>query len=256
MTDGILRERSAESALYGFPIVSAQAASPADVRAVVQRFRDVDAALLTLRINAVDIASIHAAEGLGARLCDLLVSYALPAAQWVSGATSVVGSGADDRFPGLSFDLCELPDTEAVAEVSALAFAQGTSHWHADPRTSGPRAIALYERWAHDLVRLAGDDRPMVIARQGGRPLGFVVVELIGGATWRVPLAAIAPAVQGLGLLRRLLAEALQRLPAVPNGAMVYETQLTNVPAARAVGSLGFRLADSWITFHVWREDS
>ncbi len=256
MSDGVLQARPAESALYGCAIVSARATSPNEVEGAIRAFHETAAALLVLRIPALDTESIHTAVGMGGRLCDILVSYALPAARWAAMGDLVAPAASNTVALDLALDLCSRADGDGLALLAAQAFAQGTSHWHSDPQTGGPRAAELYARWTRDLVRMADKDRPLVVARQGDRPVGFVAVEPIGTTTWRVPLAAVAPAVQGCGCLPRLLAAAARLLPVRKDGKLVYETQLTNVPAVRAVESLGFRLVSSHLTFHVWRTDA
>jgi ribosomal protein S18 acetylase RimI-like enzyme len=249
----VLQARPSESALYGYVIVSARATSPEAVEGAIRAFHEVAADLLVLRIPAVETESVHAAAAMGARLCDILVSYALPAARWAQTRNLVAPGVRDTLATDLAIELGRQADGDPLARLAAQAFAQGTSHWHADPRTSGPQAAELYARWTRDLVRKTDTERPLVVARQGNLPVGFVAVEPIGTATWRVPLAAVDPVVQGQGCLPQLLSAAVRCLPVRPDGSLVYETQLTNIPAVRAVESLGFRLVGSHLTFHLWR---
>lgn len=124
--------------------------------------------------------------------------------------TTVDGRGADRILDAMGFD--------PVVRAATSADASSLLEWRNDPetrrwsRTTDPVAMADHTAWLSRV--LADDDRRLLVAEHGGRPVGTVRFDREGGV-WEVSIT-VAPAARGRKLAVPMLLAAERWLgPAV-----------------------------------------
>lgn len=246
MADAVLEPRPLESAHFGRPVFAATVASVFDVRALLDAAVALPDALVVVRLPSDRLAAAQALEDAGARLCDVLLTMSRS-----SPPRSVEAPSAD----GLVVRLGHARDAEALQALGALAFHDFVGHWHADTRTSGPLANAVYARWAAELARSASMERPMLVAATpDGQLVGFLALASTQVSKWHVPLAGVNPRYRGQGILAALLDSGVREVARLGDVHLDYETQLSNRAALRAVARCGFIPSVSRLTFHLWTD--
>jgi GNAT superfamily N-acetyltransferase len=216
----------------------------AGVEDLAAALAEADAAglrLLIARAEASDLAAIQSLERSGFRLADTLVRYAraLPA------PTSAISPVVRPARPA---------DAPAVEAVAAEAFDGYPGHFRNDTRLDPRLADRVYVRWARSACEAARPETGLVVAEEGGRIVGFGLVEDAGEETAEGALYAVARAARGRGVGAALLA-ATMRWAAGFRRMTVYSS-LANPPAHRVWLAAGFVPAGGLHTLHRWAEDA
>lgn len=240
-----LSERPLESALFGSRVYAASVGSVPELQDALDAARPHRGALLVVRVPGDAVATIHAVEAAGGRLCDILVTLTGP---------FLPSMMLPLLAPDLTVRQAGPDDAEALADMAARSFRSGTTHWHSDPRLPRPLADDLYGRWAAALARNATVETPLFVAvARDASIAGFLALAPQGQHGWHVPLTAVSPDHRGRGILGTMLD--VSALTCNRDGArqtLYYETQLTNSAALRAVSRRGLIIDSSRLTFHLW----
>lgn len=244
MRDRLVRHRDAESRLFGHAIAAVELETADDVVHAVREATHDGVDLLVLRVADHATAALEALRGVGAEPCDSLITYGCDV------------SAAEAPQPPHEWTMAEVDGphgADAIAALARDAFTDFVGHWHRDARIERTLATELYAAWAADLWRAASPERPLLTARDAdGRLAGFLGLAPLGEGIWTVPLAGVAPAARGRGLLGGLIVESLRRLRLRQQVSLRYETQTDNRAARRSVEKLGFRAVGTRHTFHLW----
>ncbi len=206
---------------------------------------------LTLKVDVADMTTVHAAEQLGYRLVDTLVTY-------VDVAARRPIPEPHPAFELTSYGKDEL-DRLTPDEIDPLADFMRTSYhvtrFHMDHRLPAERSGAIYDEWCRNLFN--GKWADMVhIARRGGRPVGFLghqsfheleerySVKIIGRG-----LAGVLP--EGRGAYAALVAATMAHTPDFAE----YDTQIQNFPAINVWIRFGFAFLRGRFTLHRWLDE-
>ena len=243
MSDAALLVRSLESAHFGLPVFSATAANRADATRLLDLAAGIEEGLLVIRIPADAHGAIHAVERRGAVLCDVLQTLTIA----VPGHHRTLG-----EQHGTTIRAGTSNDADVMATIGGDAFRGFVGHWHSDDRLRAGLADQLYARWSADLARGADAAHPVLLAERASKPIAFLALARVTDTTWSVALTCVAPEYRTSGAFRTLLDAACDMVADQRAVRLEYETQLTNLPALRAVIRAGFEPKSARLTFHLW----
>lgn len=247
----VLTPRPLESVLFGIAVAVAFPDSPQAVDSVADEVALHPNSLAVVRVPSTASAAIQRLEARGGRLCDALLTLTSSAVTVVPSASNS-GSAAD-----LLVRQAAPEDATALDALSHATFRGFQSHWHQDGRLAPDLADLLYVRWSIDLLRTATDRHPLLVAVSAADGIvGFLAVNAGDDGRWHVPLTGVHPNARGRRVLPALLQAAVHHVASKGGAALEYETQLTNLPALRAVVRCGFVPTSSRMTFHLWGTDS
>ncbi|HEY7831989.1 MAG TPA: GNAT family N-acetyltransferase [Ktedonobacterales bacterium] len=202
------------------------------------------AALLIARCPAGDVPTVHCLEGDGFRWMDTLVYW--------RRALMDKPIPARAHLDGLSIRPLRGEDAPGVAALARAAFTDYGGHYHADARLNADAAIAVYVDWAANCCAEPGFADIVFGVEDSQQILGFMALKEVGQGTCDISLVAVAPAVQGRGLFRALLVEALHWMADRAFVAAEYSCILTNIGAQAGLARVGFELDHAVHTFHKW----
>lgn len=231
---------------HRFGIVAARltdAAATLDTVDAAARAASVD--MITSRVDASDLARVHALEEAGYRLMDTLVYHERP-----SGPVPPASGSAHPAPRRIAPD-----DIPAIAEIAAAAFTNYVGHYHADPRLDNGAADAAYVEWAESSARHDSEDNPVLILRPDGQHGGFLTMRRNTAEEFEVVLNAVHPDSAGQGLYTVLLRRALDLAGEAHSKRVIISTQINNYPVQRIWSRLGFTHYRSVYTFHKWYGD-
>jgi ribosomal protein S18 acetylase RimI-like enzyme len=191
---------------------------------------------LVARVDAGDLAVIHALEGAGFETIDGLQTLALSLADWTP---PVAPNGiAVRKFRGA--------DLPSLLEIARTAFLY--DRFHADAALAPGVADALHLAWVRNCCSGQAADAVLVGALDG-EVLGFITCQDHSpAAAGRIVLVATAARARGRGLARAMTAGALRWFRGRGVGRVEVGTQLRNVAAARLYEGCGFRLVGVSLT--------
>jgi len=153
----------------------------------------------------------------------------------------------DDDLVIAPAEVADLPQIEAIA---GTAFATGRFKldWRIDPVASDAR----YRAWVRN--SFADDSQQVLKATLAGEMAGFFIVEERADRSAYWHLTAVAPAVQGRGVGKRLWAAMVRRYHDA--GLSRIETTISahNPPVMNIYAALGFRFRAPRMTLHWVRE--
>ena len=198
---------------------------------------------LSARIDAGDLAIIHALEHAGMELIDGLLTFALD----ISDLSLPKSPGA------FHLRLATPDDAERTAELAKHAYRQ--DRFHADPAIEKERADNLHACWLRNSCTGQAADA-VVIAEEGTELLGFVTCKLnrdttahFGAPTGTIALVATAESARGRGVGKQATLAALRWMRSQGVQFVEVGTQIRNIAAGRLYESCGFRLSGSSLTF-------
>jgi GNAT superfamily N-acetyltransferase len=135
-------------------------------------------------------------------------------------------------------------EAEAVLDIAGSAFRY--SRFHLDPQVDAALAHHIKREWIQNYVlRKRGD--ALLVARHGGRPVGFLA-SIVAHGTAVIDLVAVATDAHGKGVGSALTAAFARRYAGMPR---LVGTQVANVPSIRLYTKLGFALASSQYVLHL-----
>lgn len=137
-------------------------------------------------------------------------------------------------------------DADAQACITIGRHAFRLDRFHSDPRLDDSDADELKARWVAN--SFAGRADAILVARQGGALLGFVLCRRTG-PTALIDLIAVADRARGLGIGRRLVDGALAYYAGRVE-TMTVGTQDTNGPSIALYRAAGFSEARRARTYH------
>ncbi len=198
---------------------------------------------LSARVDAGDLAAIHALEHAGMELIDGLLTFALD-------ITDLSLRKLPNTF---HLRLAISDDAERTAELARHAYRQ--DRFHADPAISRERADSLHACWLRNSCAGQAADA-VIIAEEGQELLGFVTCKLnrdttahFGAPTGTIVLVATAEAARGRGVGKQATLAALRWMRGQGVQFVEVGTQIRNIAAGRLYENCGFRLSGSSLTF-------
>ncbi len=147
--------------------------------------------------------------------------------------------------PGLDVGFVLPAEESAVVDIAGAVF--GMDRYYRDPMISKAAASRMKRDWAANYFR-GQRGRWMVVARDGGRVVGFLQLLYLDGRYMFIDLIAVAPSHMGQGVGKAMIAYAVDHCPDVDT--VIVGTQAVNIPAARLYETMGFRLTSLQHVFH------
>jgi len=188
-------------------------------------------------VDAVDSASIRTAEEIGFRHVDVRVTRGRSLRGPLESPPEVEAAREDD-----------LPALREIARRSHRA-----SRFYQDPGFPDDRCDALYERW---LERgFEEPDQQVLVVRQSGQPLGYIVCSNLAQPCGRISLVAVAADASGAGLGQSLARGALAFMASRGCERADVVSQGRNVPANRLYERLGFLTLRMEHWLHLWLDE-
>ncbi len=185
--------------------------------------------------DARDRESAHAAEAAGFRLVDARVTRERVLKGVEETSDPELGPVRDEEIDALC----------AIARRNHL-----DSRFYCDPRFPDERCDELYATWMRNSC--AGEADAVLVARQGGRPVGYVTCELDEQDGGGIGLVGVDPDTRRRGLGSRLVGGALGWFATHGRARVHIVNQGRNVAIARVLERLGFRTRSVEHWYHLW----
>jgi hypothetical protein len=152
---------------FGVRTVKGHVASVDEVRALMS-FARSSGAIPDRALPAEQMIVAQALESAGCRLMDVLVYY----------ARDLHKAPIPDDIGSVLVRSIRPDDTEIVATIARESFKGYIGHYHADPRLDRTQCDEVYASWARRacLSREVADE--VLIAEEGGTPLGFFTLRM------------------------------------------------------------------------------
>lgn len=198
--------------------------------------------LLTARVEAGHLSTVHHLENLGFRLMDTLVYFGR---RLETGVTV-------KQVPGLSIRIASEVDAEAVRRVARAAFSGYMGHFHSDPMIHGSTADAIYVDWAGRVVTKSSAREPVLLGLLDGEIIAFIALREVGGPTAEIVLNAVSRDWQRLGIYSTLLGAAVNLALDKNSPHILISTQIQNYAVQRVWTRFGFEHERSVYTLHRW----
>jgi ribosomal protein S18 acetylase RimI-like enzyme len=228
------------------------AAAQALVGAAFEAGRESGSEYLTVRVDARELAFVHALEARGFRVVDGLQRFAFDLAQEIP-APEIGAEIAATREARED----DVPDLRALAEHGFVF-----DRFHQDPAIASERADRLYAEWVENAVR-GRTGSGVVVAERNGVPAGFctlgedaLAAQVLGLGVGTLVIVSVDARARRRGLGRLLTFASLAWLRARGNRFAEVGTQLANLPAARVYARAGFRPVESSLTLRWWLGDT
>ena len=209
----------------------------------LQFCRENGVQMLVARCPAEDLRAAQAMEEAGGRLMDTLVYY---------------GRALDRPFPedrpSTPVRALKPEDVTAVRRVAAESFRGYFGHYHADPRLDRAKCDETYASWAERSCVDRSVASQVLVAEHEGRVAGFLTLLERGTEEQEIVLNGVDPTVQRHGVYRALVLAAMHEARSGGASRLIVSTQLVNLGVQKTWTRLGFELARSYYTFHLWPE--
>lgn len=199
--------------------------------------------LLIARCAASAIAAATAMEDAGGRLMDTLVYWERDLERRPFQAEP----GERPVRPAVAGDRARLE------EIARASFTGYFGHYHSDPRLDPAAATEGYVEWACTLLDRSSADSVVLLALQGGRPVGFGALAIREGRTCELVLNGIEPEAQGRGHYRGVLSGALDWASSAGCRRLFSSTAVSNHAVQKAWARRGLEPVRAEHTFHLWR---
>jgi GNAT superfamily N-acetyltransferase len=199
------------------------------------------------RVDKEDLSSIHALEGRGYRLMDVLVTYSFDLKK-------------RDRVPPETLhtirpvEKAELPKLVEIALECFRDNPVATDRFHADPTLPQGKSDDLYVKWLTEYFKESHGK--ILVAEMEGEPVGFnicyvdhLLEEKLGLKLGKMVLTAVKSSARGklvaVSLLNAALTWFADKVEFVETGG-----QVSNYAIQRAWSRAGFKIIRSQCTFH------
>jgi dTDP-4-amino-4,6-dideoxy-D-galactose acyltransferase len=196
---------------------------------------------LTARVDAADLASVHALEQCGFETIDAIQTFSLhlDARQREFPATFETRLFRQE-------DLCQ------IVEIARSSYVH--DRFHADPAIGSLTADRINEEWLRNSCSLKAADA-VVVAVEEGTVLGYVTCRIdhetsqaLGLRFASIVMVATRRQARGRGVAQACTSAALDWFRSQDVDVVEVGTQLSNIPAARLYEKNGFRMAAASFT--------
>jgi GNAT superfamily N-acetyltransferase len=209
---------------------------------VLDYCRRHDVRLLIARCRVSELAAAQALEQAGGGLMDTLVYY----------ARDLLSTPIPVDTDGVSIRGIRPGDEAPVQAIAVEAFRGYVGHYHADPRPDRAKCDEAYTSWAVRSCTSREVADEVLVADRDGELLGFATLRLNSRTQGECALFAVAPAAQGGGVGRSLMAGGMRWCAAQGAHRMIISTQLINLAVQKVWVRVGFEPDHAYYTFHVW----
>jgi GNAT superfamily N-acetyltransferase len=197
--------------------------------------------MLTLRIPTHRLRLAQDLEAHGFRLMDCLVYY---------NVSTIDTPAAEPR--GFAIREVDVVDAQDVRDVARACFADYYSHYHADPRLDRDKVADGFVDWAGRSCTDRGVATTVFLPIVSDRIAGFATMRRNSETEGEGVLFGVHPDFAGLGIYGVLIDRGKQWCRENGMTQMVVSTQIDNLRVQRSWTNRGFRLFQSYFTFHRW----
>jgi ribosomal protein S18 acetylase RimI-like enzyme len=224
-----IREDAWLSTVFGYPVFAVEPAAAGELE---RHVAGLERAFYSARVPVEHPGDMRALEAAGLRVVDVGVT--------------LVRNGADPvAHTALDVGLLRAGDPEAVLEIAGTCFRY--SRFHLDPLVPPATADKVKREWVASYVTGARG-LELLVARDGGTPVGFLAV-LADGDARVIDLVGVSVDRQARGVGTALVAAFVER-----HGPQARElrvgTQIANVPSLRLYARFGFGVTRSEYVLH------
>jgi GNAT superfamily N-acetyltransferase len=197
--------------------------------------------MLTLRIPTGRLGLVQELEEHEFRLMDCLVYYE-------------AGTGSIPRAEPHGYTLREASgaDVEQVCDLARICFTDYYSHYHADPRLDRGLVAEGYVDWARRSCTDRSVAATVLLLVVGERIAGFATMRQNSEAEGEGVLFGVDPEFSERGIYGALIDRGMRWCSENGMKRMIVSTQLDNLRVQRSWSNRGFRLSESFFTFHRW----
>jgi ribosomal protein S18 acetylase RimI-like enzyme len=199
-----------------------------DPTAVAREVSERAPAFAQAKVACVDVRTAAALQDAGFRVVDVNVSLSCPTRPGASENVDEAGEA----------------DREAVLDLAERHFT--VSRFHRDPAIAPAVAATIKRDWA--AAYFAGErGERLLVARRGGRPVGFLGVLAPESGVRVIDIVAVDAAERGSGAGSSLVAALLGSF----EGRVDVGTQIANTGALRFYERMGFQVTDTRYVLHL-----
>ena len=196
--------------------------------------------MLILRVPTARLDLVHDLEAGGFQLMDCLVYY----------EAHVQSIPQNSRKPEIRTATPD--DAPAVGQIARRCFVDYFSHYHADPRLDRCRIAEGYIEWGERSCNDPTVATAVLLPEVNGQIAGFASMRRNSAAEGEGVLFAVDPAFAGGGIHTAMVERGKQWCAEQGLTRMIISTQLENRRVQRSYANCGFRLFESYFTFHRW----
>ncbi len=195
----------------------------------------------TFRLSSKDLQTINLLEEKGFRLVDEYLIF-----------IKEVAREEQKKSNSIKIREATLSDSKQLQDDLGATFIY--SRFFNDPLIKKDSAIKMHKIWINNCIEGEAAEK-VYVAEVSGECIGFIAVEM-DGQNGHISLIGVSPKYRGRKISQQLTVHAINNW-FIPKGAKLVriETQLANIPAARAYESMGFRLAESAVTLR-WAHET
>ena len=236
-----------DTEVFGIRIARANILSPADIAAAQSFCRSERVRLIIARCPTSSPELIHALTKAGYLLMDTLVYYTCSVKKLLGNAYATA----------IAVRHACADDATLVADLARDSFRDCPSHYHADPRLDRAKCAEVYAYWAASSCRKGDANEAVLVAEDGGRPVGFGIARITPEGMGDAVLAGVHPSCgrSGAHVFRALLYEGTRFVYAKGARRAFTSTQLSNVVMLRLWTEAGWVPTDSVHTLHKWIDE-
>lgn len=204
------------------------------IQKLIKSFRNEKIRYATFRLNANDFVTINILEEEGFRLVD---EYLI--------LKKEIGKREQNQTQSIEIREANAADSEKLQNELGSVFIY--SRFFNDPLIKKDAARKMHELWINNCI-LGKTSEKVFVGEVGGKCVGFIAVEM-DGKEGHIPLIGVSPKHRGKGISQQLTVYVINNWFIKRDAKLLrIETQLTNIPAARAYENMDFRLTDSAVT--------
>ena len=166
---------------------------------VIEFCQQNDVKFLVARCPVHELPAAQAMEGNGFILMDTLLYFAR---QLMNVSLPPIGDMLQIRS-------AHSHEAQEIGNLAAQVFQNYGGHYHADPRLDRQACDDVYASWAYRscISREVADE--VLVAELQGKAVGFITLKMRSQQEGEAPLYGVAPSMQGQGIGRDLMIEAM-----------------------------------------------
>jgi GNAT superfamily N-acetyltransferase len=199
--------------------------------------------MLIVRCKTDDFHSIHRLESAGARLMDTLIYY----------RRNLRKDAVPEELEKNIIRPIQDSDIPKIQKMVGEIFRDYLGHYHADPRLDRTKCNEGYVEWAAKMCMDRDTSHEVLVAENSSGVLaGFATLRLNEADEGEGVLFGVHPSFEGRGIYWSFMVHAMNWCRNRGAARMVVSTQITNTAVQKVWARLGFEVARSFYTFHLW----
>lgn len=198
--------------------------------------------LIISKVNANNLHLINELEKYGFELKDIQVTYKIETSDSLSLTQSANVMIRDAK----------LTDRNALFDIAQKSF-KGYGHYAADKKLDAEKCNEIYSDWiVRSFDKQVADN--ILIAEIDGRVAGFLSHKIYGSENKYAAggIGAIDPVYRNRNIFQEITIAGINWARESNCKWVEHNVLITNYPVNRSFSNLGFRISNSFVTFHKW----